>query len=258
MSPQNTASDSKVKGVLGEATIAGEHVMPKYRGGEKDYVLFGGLLDAAHQVGLRSIESDLVQIPGPDNGNVAVTKAVVTFARAVGRDTPGGVEEGEELLVFTAYGDAKVGEKGVGGTAPIRMSETRAKARALRDGLNVKAAVDDTDEGPGEAPQGRQGGRDAGQGTGGRGVTREPAGGNVQALRGGAAQAPGAGEGKREGRSAPALKSQVDLLRTLAVEWAGEGGVERLEGRLGKPVDGLTRAEADEWIDRLTPEGRAN
>nr|MBA3795178.1 hypothetical protein [Rubrobacter sp.] len=62
------------------------------------------------------------------------------------------------------------------------------------------------------------------------------------------------GGGSRAG--AKARKSQVDLLRTLAVEWAGDGGVERLEGRIGKPLTDLTRAEADEWIDRLTPEGR--
>jgi hypothetical protein len=48
----------------------------------------------------------------------------------------------------------------------------------------------------------------------------------------------------------------VDLLRTLAVEWAGDGGVGRLEKRIGKPLTDLNRAEADEWIDRLTPEGR--
>jgi hypothetical protein len=56
--------------------------------------------------------------------------------------------------------------------------------------------------------------------------------------------------------SQKARKSQVDLLKTLAVEWRGENGVERLENRIGKPVVDLTRAEADEWIDRLTPEGR--
>jgi hypothetical protein len=33
-------------------------------------------------------------------------------------------------------------------------------------------------------------------------------------------------------------------------------GVERLENRLGKPLKDMTRAEADQWIDRLTPEGR--
>jgi len=60
----------------------------------------------------------------------------------------------------------------------------------------------------------------------------------------------------RRGSSQKARKSQVDLLKTLAVEWRGENGVERLENRVGKPLADLTRVEADEWIDRLTPEGR--
>jgi hypothetical protein len=60
----------------------------------------------------------------------------------------------------------------------------------------------------------------------------------------------------RRGAGGKARKSQVDLLKTLAVEWRGENGVERLENRVGKPLADLTRAEADEWIDRLTPEGR--
>ena len=45
-------------------------------------------------------------------------------------------------------------------------------------------------------------------------------------------------------------------MKPLAVEWRGENGVGRLEPRLGKPLTELTRTEADEWIDRLTPEGR--
>ena len=60
----------------------------------------------------------------------------------------------------------------------------------------------------------------------------------------------------KRGGAGKARKSQVDLLKTLAVEWRGENGVERLENRLGKPLQDMTRAEADEWIDRLTPEGR--
>ncbi len=60
----------------------------------------------------------------------------------------------------------------------------------------------------------------------------------------------------KKGGSGKARKSQVDLLKTLAVEWRGENGVERLENRVGKPLTDMTRAEADEWIDRLTPEGR--
>jgi hypothetical protein len=57
----------------------------------------------------------------------------------------------------------------------------------------------------------------------------------------------------KRGGAGKARKSQVDLLKTLAVEWRGENGVERLENRLGKPLEDMTRAEADEWIDRLTP-----
>ena len=67
---------------------------------------------------------------------------------------------------------------------------------------------------------------------------------------------PAPASSSRRGASGKARKSQVDLLKTLAVEWRGENGVERLENRVGKPLADLTRAEADEWIDRLTPEGR--
>ena len=67
---------------------------------------------------------------------------------------------------------------------------------------------------------------------------------------------PAPASSSRRGASGKARKSQVDLLKTLAVEWRGENGVERLENRIGKPLANLTRAEADEWIDRLTPEGR--
>lgn len=67
--------------------------------------------------------------------------------------------------------------------------------------------------------------------------------------RGGARKAQSPSRGK-------ARKSQRDLLSTLAVELRGEHGVERLEEKIGKPLTELTSAEADEWIDRLTPEDR--
>jgi hypothetical protein len=46
---------------------------------------------------------------------------------------------------------------------------------------------------------------------------------------------------KRSG-AGKARKSQVDLLKTLAVEWRGENGVERLENRPGNPLTDMTRA----------------
>jgi len=50
----------------------------------------------------------------------------------------------------------------------------------------------------------------------------------------------------------PARKSQLDLLRVLAVEVWGERGVERLEAAADKPLGRISRADADGWLDALT------
>ena len=51
-----------------------------------------------------------------------------------------------------------------------------------------------------------------------------------------------------------ARKSQLDFLRTLAVETWGERGVGILESKIGKSLGDLTRGEADNTIDWLTPD----
>jgi hypothetical protein len=211
----------------------------------KQYVLFAGLLDEAHSLGLKGIDTDLIQVPDDSNGNVAIVKATA---------------EMEDDRRFSGIGDASPDNVGRN-IVPhiIRMAETRAKARALRDAVNVGAtALEELSEGddappasPSRArPTPIRGGR---QNSGSSSEDSTPSTPEEQeAPPNGQAEKP-ATSSKRGGK---ARKSQVDLLKTLAVEWRGENGVERLETRVGKPLTDMSRTEADEWIDRLTPEGR--
>ncbi len=216
----------------------------------KQYVLFAGLLDEAHNRGLRGIDTELVQVPTPENGNVAVVKATVEMEASEGNRT------------FSGIGDASPENVGRN-IVPhiIRMAETRAKARALRDAVNVGATaleeLSDGDDAPPVSPPASFGGASSrSRPTPIRAqrpsVQEDP---QDQAVEdNGQPERPAATS--RKGSAGKARKSQVDLLKTLAVEWRGESGVERLENRIGKPLTDLTRGEADEWIDRLTPEGR--
>ena len=227
----------------------------------KQYVLFAGLLDEAHARGLKGIDTDLVQVPTSENGNVAVVKATV---------------EMEDGRTFSGIGDASPDNVGRG-IVPhiIRMAETRAKARALRDAVNVgSTALEELSDGddaptapaPSNHPQPRglqsvpqSGGRERqGAAAAEKPARTAPSNGKAAAKQDDGEEAPQkAPRGGGSGGSQKARKSQVDLLRTLAEELRGENGVARLEGRIGKSLSELTRAEADEWIDRLTPaEGR--
>ena len=221
----------------------------------KQYVLYQGLLDEAHTRGLRGIDTELVQVPTAENGNVALVKAVVEMEA---------VDGSEGSRTFSGIGDASPENVGRN-IVPhiIRMAETRAKARALRDAVNVGATaleeLSDGDEAPPAAyppPRGLQSaGRSQSAGSAPNGKTDS----KPKAVDGDSQGKP-AQETSRRGKggtSQKARKSQIDLLRTLAEELRGENGVACLESRIGKPLGELSRAEADEWIDRLTPaEGR--
>ena len=95
----------------------------------RDYVLYAGLLDEAHRQGLKAIKTHLVQAPTPENGHAAICFAEVTTERGT----------------FTGLGEAQPGNVNrLMANALLRMAETRAKARALRDAVNVgMVAIDE-------------------------------------------------------------------------------------------------------------------
>jgi hypothetical protein len=118
----------------------------------KTFVLYSGLLDAAHTAGLIAIRTNLIQVPNPENGNTAIVSAEVSMFNGRASDSAPTVK------IFCGIGDASPAN------VPkqilphiIRMAETRAKARALRDAINVGMSaveeLDDADDGlPAQAP----------------------------------------------------------------------------------------------------------
>src|SRR5258706_5150423 len=90
--------------------------------GSKDVVLYAGLLSQAHEEGLARVRTSILQIPTEENGRLAIIKAEVETSKGL----------------FEAIGDA-CPENVDDFLVPhlIRVAETRAKARALRDAVNV-------------------------------------------------------------------------------------------------------------------------
>ncbi len=88
----------------------------------KDFVVYAGLLDQAHREGLKRITTKLVQAPLDENGRLAICYAEVETEKGL----------------FSGIGDASPDNVGrMIATHIVRMAETRAKARALRDAINV-------------------------------------------------------------------------------------------------------------------------
>lgn len=92
--------------------------------GAKVFVKYEGLLALAHDIGLSGIQTEVIDV----TEERALIHAIVTM------------EKGQ---TFSGIGEAWSTEKGQGrdgidmGTTYVRMAETRAKARALRDATNV-------------------------------------------------------------------------------------------------------------------------
>ena len=93
----------------------------------KEHVTYDGLLDEAHKKGLVSMQVDVVQQPREENGWTTICHATASFTSGA---------------LFAEIGDANPKNCNSKIAAhSIRMAATRAKARALRDALNVKGAA---------------------------------------------------------------------------------------------------------------------
>lgn len=190
----------------------------------KSFVLYAGLVDAAHQQGLKSIDTELLQIPTDENGKVAITKAGV---------------EMEDGRTFAGIGDASP-ENVSRNIAPhiIRQSETRAKARALRDALNVgMAALEEL----GDADD-----------------VAQPQGVAQAAQQRPARQQQGSSQTSSSERVAGgATKKQIIYIAALAKDIFGESGVEVVEENIGKGIEEISGKEASDLIKRLSAKKEA-
>lgn len=92
----------------------------------REFITYAGLLAVAHDIGLEEINTTVVQMPTDTNDQTAVI-------RAVAKGKPG---------LFTGLGDANpqnVNRKVA--KHLLRVAETRAKARALRDFCNINVVA---------------------------------------------------------------------------------------------------------------------
>ncbi len=89
----------------------------------QEFVTYEGLLGEAHAKGLKAVRTHVVQLPDASNGQTAVVTAEVEL---------------EGGKIFTGIGDAN--PQNVNSMIAkhlLRMAETRAKARAFRDAVNI-------------------------------------------------------------------------------------------------------------------------
>lgn len=92
----------------------------------RQFALYQGLLDLAHQEGLRAIAMELMLAPTDANGQTAICRATVVTEKGT----------------FTGLGDANPTNVGRMLLPHLLLqAETRAKARALRDAVNVGVAI---------------------------------------------------------------------------------------------------------------------
>lgn len=89
----------------------------------KDFVLYNGLLDYAHQRGLKKLTVDILQYPNSENGNTCICRATAVDS------------EDREFSEISDASPESVDSKMV--QCFIRCAATRSKSRCLRDLTNT-------------------------------------------------------------------------------------------------------------------------
>jgi hypothetical protein len=196
--------------------------------GTKEVALYKGLLAKAHEEGLSFIRTDAIQFATDENARTAISKASITTSKGT----------------FEAIGDASP-ENVPPHILPHlnRMAETRAKARALRDAVNIGVVSFEELDGTTEAPEISDLGSGALPGNGAAGppkVTSPPT--NAPPARNGGDYQPPMTENQR--------RYLFRILAGYGIE--GDAAHQFLKDKLGVvTLTGVSKLEATKLIDRL-------
>jgi len=200
--------------------------------GQKEVALYKGLLAKAHEEKLSKVRTRLLQFPTDGNGRTAIAQAEVTTGKGV----------------FGGIGDASP-ENVPPNILPhlIRMAETRAKARALRDAVNIGVVSFEELDGTSEAPGSSDPGSGASTTNGADGPPKVPT-------------PPTNGSAPNDYQPPMTENQRRYLFRILAgLGYQGETAEKYLKVNLGvESLRGLTKLEATKLIDRMLanpPEG---
>ena len=216
----------------------------------KTFCLYAGLLDLAHQNGLQSIKTSLIQIPHESNNRTAICSATVILLK------------NDIEMEFTGIGDSSPNN-----VAPamqnclIRMAETRAKARALRDAVNIGVAafeeLGDVDAHDGAPERGYQTGAGLNRNSRPARQAEQP---RVSIASAPAAQSPPQSQNNRPaveaGAEVGATESQLEAIRSLCKRQAQDPEAFVRDTLQIQSLAALSQTQASELIRQLNSRKR--
>lgn len=204
--------------------------LQKVQGG-REHVTFRGLLAMAWEEWGEnfSIQTELIQAPSEQNGNMAIAKSTLTIRL-----------ENNMAQVFVEHGDADdVNTSRNIAPHKVRMSMTRASGRALRLGLNI-----------GEATAEEMGGEDDHEG---QNRSQQNSQSRPERPNRGKDETATAEGGDADGE--PFIDdNQEKAIRALCAKLDAEGeeaGVRKLEENFGYPIKMMSQSRASEVIEAL-------